>query len=153
MVLTDHQQSLLQRKMRVRTLPEESTYEGRAQRAVDSANHAIRGLFLINGGAAVATLGFIASIIPNAEESKIAAIALNRALNSLVFFGVGTLCAAFLAVIAYWVNRLDFELLARSWEKLTRWYWIAYTLAVIFLLGSFASFALGLLQIVGLGKP
>ena len=74
------------------------------QAAIDSANFAVRALLLINGGAAVAMLGFVASVSSN--ESFLS-LHLGSLLGATKTFAFGVASAVLSSALAYIVVLCD----------------------------------------------
>lgn len=71
--------------------------------SIESANIALKGLLLINGGACVAILGFLASTMSdptNLDKAKLT----YAFIHSLLYFGSGTGLAVGASCIAYFCN-------------------------------------------------
>ncbi|MDF1608724.1 hypothetical protein PZ897_11095 [Hoeflea sp. YIM 152468] len=72
--------------------------------SIDASTQGIKALLLLNGGASVALLGFIASVFSidmDAERSKL----FDGAVSSLVFFAVGAGLSVITSLISYLSNQ------------------------------------------------
>lgn len=116
--------------------------------AIESGNQALKALLLLNGGACVAILGFLASTLTNANSQGDGAKLTYAFVHSLSWFGsgagfaVGASCLAYLCNSAYANGLADVE---------SRWKWrlgqIFNWLAVLSGLLSLSGFWFGLRSI------
>jgi hypothetical protein len=86
--------------------------------SLDSARDAMKALFLLNGGASIALLGFLASTF--SEDFTVDESLIYRSMMiSLAYFGYGAFAAVITSSLAYLVNSLYAGATAhmdRSWE-------------------------------------
>lgn len=80
-------------------------YEALIAAAIESANVALKGLLLLNGGAAIALLAFLANVLNGAEPGPDVAAMLARIGNTLTNFGWGAGAAVAASCVAYVTNR------------------------------------------------
>jgi hypothetical protein len=128
--------------------------------AIDSANVAIRSLFLLNGGAVVVLLAFISAL---RSGSNGATTNLNLVTAPILWFAWGAACSVATSLLAYFVNRIDSEILTASryiWEHpfvledtsskgLKLWSGGLYSLALLLTILSLTMFFLGVYGITG----
>jgi hypothetical protein len=69
--------------------------------AIENANLALRYVLLINGGAAVAVLGFIGALVGRVALSGVILPKIADAASSLTWFGAGVAAAALAMGFAY----------------------------------------------------
>src|SRR5689334_4333889 len=73
--------------------------------SIDASKEAIRALLILNGGACIALLGFIANVFNAQELSSIRAGFLASAVHSLAFFAIGAGLSVFTTFAAYLANQ------------------------------------------------
>ena len=131
--------------------------------AIENANLALRYALLINGGAAVAVLGFIGALAGRDHASEAGHISskLAEAASTLIWFASGVTCAAVAMGFAYLTNysiagQATFmeKIREHPWVKHTvvsqRWWWIAFgchLLAIALLIASIVLFVTGMIAV------
>ncbi|MFV0297153.1 MAG: hypothetical protein ACK5JT_13655 [Hyphomicrobiaceae bacterium] len=106
----------LNREMAVRSHDRShALYVDTRKAAIESATVAMRAMILVNGGAVIALLGFLAALEQgNGEDIQISAL-----VTPLEWFAWGVFYAVVTTAIAYLVNMLDSDLIAsnrHTWE-------------------------------------
>ena len=121
--------------------------------AINSGAVAIRTAFLINGGAAVAMLTFIGSMV---AQGRIGDTDLHGLASNLMWFASGVALAAAASTSAYFVNLATAGMSVsrkRTWDHPylgtpdLRWVitrWVSLTFAVLAVSGSLFTFAWGM---------
>src|SRR5262249_10199024 len=121
-------------------------------------NVALRTAVLINGGAAIAVLGFIGAV---AAKEKITVAQISTIAGSLMWFAVGVACAVLSMTFAYFTN---YSMVAvenskeKIWEhpyvkagpRTNRLIWVnraLHSVAVLSALASLALFIFGMLEV------
>ncbi|MEM5471365.1 hypothetical protein WNZ14_06470 [Hoeflea sp. AS60] len=118
--------------------------------SVDAASQGIKALLILNGGASVALLGFIANVFSldmDPERTRL----FDAAVSSLVFFAVGAGISVVIHLVSYLANRSYVGALYQKnedaydsdWKRAGRWNSVAIILALI----SLASFGAGVYAI------
>jgi hypothetical protein len=69
--------------------------------ALENANLAVRYLFTVNGGAAIAILGFVGAL---AGQGKIAQVSVVKLTSPLYFFAIGVAASVCIMLLAYMAN-------------------------------------------------
>lgn len=72
--------------------------------SIDAAHQGIKALLILNGGASVALLGFVANVFSLDMDTGRARL-FDGALSSLVFFAIGAGLSVIVSLIAYITNR------------------------------------------------
>lgn len=128
------------------------------QSAIDLTAVAVKAFLLINGGAAVAMLGFVATVASKSESLKLEIAAI---VDALMWFGWGVLAAAVCSGLAYCVMYLQAEAAGRvtfTWQHpyieekpISKWItWLTNLFHVAAVAAGFASlyfFGLGVLSV------
>jgi len=79
--------------------------------ATEAANAALKALLILNGGACLALLAFLANVLDHEEVSRSAQFLVPAAISALVMFSWGAVCAVLTSGLAYLVNRFYAECL------------------------------------------
>jgi hypothetical protein len=119
---------------------------------IDAGKEALNAIQLINGGAVVALLSFLANSLARGGSEKITA----AILPALLYFGFGTLCGA----VGFGIRYFTQFLFATQWLKTGHFFnilsWLVaiagYVLFGVGLYVSYGAFAHGILPAAGLGK-
>jgi hypothetical protein len=123
--------------------------ELRATRAVESAMQAIKGSFALNGGAAIAALGFLASTFDKGTTDDLTMLIADMR-GALAWFASGAMLAAMTWASAYVANRADYELARRGFGKPDWWGEVDYWLSIALVVGSFVAFGRGVYLLRGI---
>ena len=119
--------------------------------AVDSAHLALKSLLLLNGGACVALLGFLATVIDKAPLSDGSGHLIRASVDSLGFFAWGAGFAVLAAGAAYLTNSLYAgDALIRTRPSLWRAGQYVNWLSAILALVSFGMFSAGVSVVQGI---
>lgn len=84
--------------------------------AIESANQALKGSFLLNGGACIALLAFLSSTYTAQGLSTEKAQLVASIVQSMTWFALGALCSTTASAFAYLANRFYGEA-ASSFRK------------------------------------
>lgn len=115
--------------------------------ANESANVALKALFLLNGGACVAVLGFLASTF-NVETNSDHATLVTDFIKALKWFAFGSGAAVFASCLAYLANSGYAKGLIDIEDRISwRWGVVLNWAAIIIGLASFVLFSVGVLSI------
>lgn len=115
--------------------------------SIESANQVLKALFLLNGGACVAVLGFLASTF-NADADTDRARLIADMLASLRWFSMGAGCAVLASGLAYLTNSAYARGLIDVNDRKAWWWGMALNkVAVMVSIASFVLFCVGLLSI------
>jgi len=120
-------------------------FQAFSDKAVEASSSAIKGALIMNGGAAVAVLGFV-----SAQLSK-GALPLGIS-DALMFFAWGVVLAVGSSAMAYLTHlatmfQID-AMLSRRWEKLSNWIKpITHFISIGVFLLSIAAFVAGSLSV------
>jgi hypothetical protein len=115
------------------------------QASIDSAHEGLKALLLINGGACVAVLGFLATTLKDAKTGGFEPLIVGM-LSSLLWFSAGAGLAVLTALFSYFTNQayatslIDPKVKWRRGEVLN---WMAVSAAVL----SLCAFAYGIYMI------
>ncbi len=115
------------------------------QASIDAAHEGLKALLLLNGGASIAVLGFLATTLKDATEGGFQALIAGM-LDSLVWFAVGSGLAVFTSFCAYLSNQAYATSLLQpqvSWLRGTVWNRVGLAAA----LSSLGAFAYGTVTI------
>lgn len=134
-----------------------SMHEFDAKRAADleaasiqASDDAIKALLLLNGGACIALLGFIANVFNAQGLSQARAAFLNSAVHSLAFFALGAGMAVLTTFAAYLTNQ-KYSSGIRHAKPYQNGFWIAGQalnyIAILFAILSLGLFAWGVITI------
>lgn len=80
-------------------------FENQIQAATESANIALKALLLLNGGACLALLAFLANVVKDAGHSASAEKLVVALLAALSLFAYGAACAVGASAFGYVANR------------------------------------------------
>ena len=109
------------------------------QASIDAAHEGLKALLLLNGGASIAVLGFLATTLKDAEAGGFQCL-MSGMLDSLVWFAVGSGLAVFTSFCAYLSNQAYATSLLQpqvSWLQGTVWNRVGLAAALLSL-GAFA---------------
>ncbi len=88
------------------------------EKAIDTSNIVLKSALLINGGAAVAVLGFVASIVK--DNGDLAAL-LEGVANALMYFAWGVAAAVIALALAYLTHYTMLVVLNKRTEGKSSW--------------------------------
>jgi hypothetical protein len=120
------------------------------QASIDSAHEGLKALLLLNGGACVAVLGFLATTLKDAKAGGFEGL-VSGMMASLVWFSVGAGLAVLTALFSYLTNQ---AYVASMLDPRVSWWrglilnWLAMACPVF----SLASFAYGI-YVIALTVP
>lgn len=92
--------------------------------SIDASKEAIKALLLLNGGACIALLGFIASVFNASGLTPTKADFLTSAAHSLAYFAIGAGLAVFTTFAAYLCNQ-NYASGVRHAKPYENGFWIA----------------------------
>lgn len=113
------------------------------KQAIEAGNKALHAVLLLNGGACIAILGFLASNLTPKATSAAQDSIITGFLTSLVYFAFGAGCAVCASAAAYLTNLSYSQQLITG--KTNRW-WVGVAfnrLAILFCLASIGLFFFG----------
>ena len=119
------------------------------EKAIDTANLMLKSVLLINGGAAVALLGFAASIVK--ENNQVASILIGTS-EALLWFAYGVVAAVVALGFSYVTHyatlyQISCDDMGKS-ERLSAWCkGVAHIIALISAVASVIYFVLGAVQV------
>lgn len=125
--------------------PDEERAVALENAAIETANQGIKALLLLNGGASIAILGFLANVIGKDLDIRSKHF-LEAATNSLVFFSTGAGIAVFLTLLAYLANSAYAGHLQTGSMSVWRFGRIVNWLAIVLSLASLGMFAFGVYE-------
>lgn len=142
---------------------QDERFESQIDAAIESGHHAVKAALILNGGACVALLAFLANTMSKAPEGGDVGRLLALMIDSLSFFAAGALLAAVTAGLGYLTNLFAGESAAsrskhfeppfiRDTTASKRWggAYAAFAIATIATaVLSYAAFAAGLAKIRG----
>lgn len=122
--------------------------------SVDAANEGLKALLLINGGACVAILGFLASTMGKSNLGWSETMMIRTAARSLLWFSAGAGLAVATSVFAYLCNREYSKFLRNPVANPKAWMvgGRLNSIGIILALASLGSFFCGAMKI-GLSIP
>ncbi|SEG38383.1 hypothetical protein SAMN04488045_2570 [Thalassococcus halodurans] len=129
-------------------------FRDQSRDAVESANFAIRNLFLLNGGAIVALLAFVSSLFAELSTNGI----LNEVIFAIKFFAYGLIASCLTSFCSYLTNfshasasssttlSLDYPFVEKTTSHAgwTRTGFVFHGLAILFAISSLSLFIVGI---------
>jgi len=114
-----------------------------------AANDGLKALLLLNGGACIALIGFLASLVSSEHFSPAQVALASGAIRSLIWFSIGAGLAVFTSFSAYLSNQSYSSHLRNPTDNPKAWSTgNSYVrLGLVFALGSMLSFAIGVYKI------